>query len=164
MGDPFRDQPFPRGALLGAGALLALALISVGVGRQLGVGVIATPEPAPVASRELRFEDRDDGAVVVRDAGDDAVIAVLEPGNEGFIRGVLRGLARERRSHNVGPQPPFVLLRSATDELFLEDPQTGRRISLSAFGPTNSGAFARLLEAEPESFSRASANQNAQGE
>jgi putative photosynthetic complex assembly protein len=163
MGDPFHDRPFPRGALLGATALVGLTLLGVGSGRLFGVGVVATPEPAPAASRELRFEDRDDGAVLVRDGGDDGVIAVLEPGQEGFIRGVLRGLARERRSHHVGPEPPFLLLRSSTGELFLEDPQTGRRISLDAFGPTNSGAFARLLEAAPESISAAATDQNAQG-
>lgn len=163
MGDPFREQPFPRGALLGAGALIATALLAVASGRLLGVGVVETPAPLPAASRELRFEDRADGAVVVRDASDGAVVAVLPPGQDGFIRGVLRGIARERRSHHVGAAPPLLVLRSATGELFLDDPQTGRRISLDAFGPTNSGAFARLLEATPETFSSAPADTTLQG-
>lgn len=163
MGNPFNDRPFPRGALLGAAALLAVAIVGVASGRFLGVGVVEMPAPAPAASRELRFEDRADGAVVVRDAADDGVIAVFEAGQGGFVRGVLRGLARERRSHHVGPEPPFRLLRSDSGQLFLDDPATGRRIGLDAFGPTNAGAFAALLEARPEAVSGAPATMSAQG-
>jgi putative photosynthetic complex assembly protein len=163
MSDPFNDRPFPRGALLGAGALLAATLLAAASGRVLGVGVVASPEPAPAASRELRFEDRPDGAVVVVDAGDGGEVAVLAPGHDGFIRGVLRGLARDRRSRHIGPEAPFELIRSASGGLFLVDPATGRRIDLDAFGPTNSGAFERLLDAGPESFSRAPADTTAQG-
>lgn len=150
MDEPFGTRPFPRGALLGAAALLAVALLGVVSGRWLGIGVVQTPAAPAAVSRDLRFEDRADGAVVVRDAADGAVVAVFGAGEGGFVRGVLRGLARERRSHHVGPEPPFRLLRSDSGQLFLEDPQTGRRIGLDAFGPANAGAFARLLEAGPQ--------------
>ena len=163
MSDPFHDQPFPRGALLGAGALLAATLLAAASGRLLGVGVVATPSPAPAASRELRFADRDDGAVIVLDTRSGGDVDVLEPGGDGFIRGVLRGLARDRRSRGVGPEAPFLLVRSTGGGLFLEDPQTGRRIGLDAFGPTNSGAFARLLDARPGSDPTAPATTIAQG-
>jgi putative photosynthetic complex assembly protein len=72
-------------------------------------------------------------------------VALLAPGTNGFIRGVLRGLARERRQHNVGAEPPFRLTRWDNGHLSLEDPQTGRRIELGSFGPTNAEAFSRLL-------------------
>jgi putative photosynthetic complex assembly protein len=68
-------------------------------------------------------------------------------GTNGFVRGVLRGLARERRLNDVGAQPPFQLTRWSDGRLSLDDPATGRRIDLVAFGPTNAGAFAQLLTA-----------------
>jgi putative photosynthetic complex assembly protein len=102
---------------------------------------------APVESRELRFEDRDDGAVAVYEAADGATVDVLAPGTNGFVRGVMRGLARERKRQEIGQQPPFRLTRWADGRLTLDDTATGRRIELAAFGPTNTGAFARLLHA-----------------
>ena len=75
----------------------------------------------------------------------DSPVAVLPSGEGGFVRGVLRGLARERRAHDIGSQPPFVLTRWSNGLLSLEDPETGRRVDLNAFGHTNKGAFARFL-------------------
>jgi putative photosynthetic complex assembly protein len=115
------------------------------------VGVIGS-ESAPaveaVISRDLRFKDRADGAVAVHEAGDDRLVAVLPPGGDGFIRGTMRGLARERRQREIGAEPPFRLTRWDNGRLSLEDVGTGRRINLEAFGPTNVQAFARLLTAE----------------
>jgi len=75
------------------------------------------------------------------------VVEVLEPGTNGFVRGVLRGLARDRKLRGIGPQPPFELTRWTDGRLSLTDTATGREIELDAFGPTNVGAFARLLTA-----------------
>ena len=74
-------------------------------------------------------------------------MAVLPPGSNGFIRGVMRGLARERMLHGIDAAPPFRLIRWADGRLSLEDTATGRLIDLAAFGPTNAQAFARLLTA-----------------
>ena len=82
---------------------------------------------------------------------DDRLVDVLAPGTNGFVRGVLRGLVRERRADRVGPQPPFRLTRWADGRLSLDDPSTGRHVDLEVFGPTNSGAFAQiLLSAQPK--------------
>lgn len=153
MGDPFHDTPFPRGALLASSALLGLVLLAAASGRISGVGVVNTPEPVVAESRELLFFDRDDGAVVVMDGDNERLVAILESGTNGFIRGVLRGMARERKSMAIGPEAPFALVRASNGELFLNDPRTGRRISLNAFGPTNAGDFARLFEADATAFS-----------
>ena len=61
----------------------------------------------------------------------------------------MRGLARERKRREIGPEPPFRLARAADGRLWLEDPSTGRRIDFIAFGPTNAQAFARLLTRNP---------------
>lgn len=145
MSASLTDRPFPRGALLGAAALVGFALVSATAARVTGVGAARMPVVAAVETRELRFEDRADGAVAVYEVPGDQVVDVLAPGTNGFVRGVLRGLARERRFHDIGTQPPFRLSLRADGMLTLEDPMTGRRIDLDAFGPTNRAAFARLL-------------------
>lgn len=140
-------EPFPRAALLGAAAVLALTLLAVAGARMTGVGVTRLAESEPVSTRALRFSDREDGAVVVFDVEAGRTLEVLAPGTHGFVRGVLRGLARERLRSGVGEQPPFLLTRWADGRLSLNDPVTGRQIALEPFGPTNAGSFARLLDA-----------------
>ena len=50
-----------------------------------------------------------------------------------------------RREIDSGP--PFRLTHWSDGRLSLEDPSTGRRIELDAFGPTNTAVFARLMGA-----------------
>lgn len=144
MSDPHRDSAFPRGPLLGAGALVAVSLMAVTLVRVTGLETTFHPAPVEVA-RELRFTDRPDGGVAVYDAADDTIVQVLEPGTNGFIRATLRGLARDRRPLGVGAETPFRLAERTDGRLTLEDPATGRLIELTAFGSTNATAFARLL-------------------
>jgi putative photosynthetic complex assembly protein len=138
-------RPFPRGALLGAAALIGLALVSAGTGRVTGIGVTHTPQAPVVASRDLRFEDRTDGAVAVYDAESGRVVDIVAPGSNGFLRGVLRGLARDRKRQDIGTEPPFRLTRWTDSRLSIEDTATHQRIELASFGPTNAAAFAHLL-------------------
>jgi putative photosynthetic complex assembly protein len=135
----------PRGALLGAALLVGFALIAAGGARVSDLGTTRTPIAAPVSVLELRFTDRADGAVVVEDARWGETLEVIAPGTNGFVRGVLRGMARERKRQNIGVQPPFRLTRWADGRLSLDDPSTGRHVDLEAFGPTNSGAFVRMM-------------------
>jgi putative photosynthetic complex assembly protein len=141
------DPLFPRGALIGAALLVAFTVTSAAVARISGLGTVQMPESTPVEVRPLRFEDMRDGSIQVTDARTGQVAASVEPGTNGFIRGTLRGLARERKRQGIGIEPPFVLTRWADGRLSLEDPATGRVIALDAFGPTNGEAFAQLLTA-----------------
>lgn len=148
-GDQAR-RPFPLGPLLGAAALLAFVLIAVGVSR--GVGTVPTGAPpapeaaATVAARDLKFVDRPDGTVAVVDAANGRDIDMLASGQDNFIRGTLRGFARERRRQDIGIDLPFRLTRWTDGRLSLDDPSTGRHVELSAFGVTNAEAFGRFLE------------------
>ena len=96
----------------------------------------------------MRFADRADGAVLVYDSQGDQVVDLVPPGSGGFVRGVLRALARERRLQGDGASTPFRLSRLADGRLTLEDLATGRLIDLKAFGHSNEGAFAQLLAPE----------------
>jgi putative photosynthetic complex assembly protein len=101
--------------------------------------------PAVTESRDLLFEDGKDGAVLVFDAHDRALVDSLAPGTNGFVRVVLRGLARERRMNEIGQQPPFRLSRFENGQMTLLDTSTNKQIDLAAFGSSNAEAFARLL-------------------
>ena len=138
-------QAFPRGALIGAAALLGLTLLAVSTARLVGFKSASEPTTDAIESLQLQFADRDDGAVVVHDVVQRRVLTVIAPGDGGFIRGVLRGLVRERKLHGIDAKPPFRLVRWADGRLSLEDTATGRRIDLAAFGKTNASAFARFL-------------------
>jgi putative photosynthetic complex assembly protein len=140
-----RVRPFPRGALLGAGALVVLAIGLTGFTRISGIGATHAPTAAAVAIRDLRFEDRNDGAVTVYDAHSEQIVDVLASGTNGFVRGVLRGLVRDRKREDISSEPPFRLTRWADNRLSLQDMATGQSIELESFGPTNELAFARLL-------------------
>jgi putative photosynthetic complex assembly protein len=141
----FHNAPFPRAPLIGAATLVLVALLATTWVRLTGVGAARVPDAAPVATRDLRFEDRPDGAIAVYDADRNSLVDVVTGAN-GFMRGTLRGLARERKRSGLGPEPPFVLTAREDGRLTLEDPSTGRRVDLESFGPTNEAVFARLLD------------------
>jgi len=145
--DFFADRPFPRKPLLGAVALVGFALLAGVIGRVTGIGTTSVPESVPEQRLSLRFQDQPNGAIAVYRAANNHEVATLDPGTNGFVRGVLRGLARERKLQGVGPRPPFTLTRWADGRLSLSDPETGRRVELDPFGATNVEAFARLFRA-----------------
>lgn len=136
----------PGPALLPA----ALAAVLVAAVAAASLGPRAAPKAAaetePLRMRELRFADRPDGGIDVRDARLDRRVGAIEPGHDGFMRSTLRGLVRERKRLALGDELPFELRVEAGGALVLRDPASGRRIELQAFGATNAGAFARLLD------------------
>ncbi len=139
---------YPTVPLAAASSLVVIALVAVawiritGTGPEAGIDDVSEPV---VAAIELLFEDRDDGSVVVIDAADGRVIDHLDPGTNGFLRGMLRSFARARRTIDAGPEEPFSLQRTNGGRLLLSDAATGRSIDLRAFGPTNAEAFGRFL-------------------
>ncbi|MFQ3623200.1 MAG: photosynthetic complex assembly protein PuhC, partial [Acetobacteraceae bacterium] len=106
------------------------------------------PSGQRVVSRDLRFEDRPDGSVAIVDARDGADVSVVPPGEGGFVRATLRGLARERRREDLGGREvPFRVTVWQDGRLTLEDTATGRLVDLGAFGQTQVETFARLVTA-----------------
>lgn len=146
MSDPFENHAIPRGALLSLLGLVVLSLVAVIIAQAVGYKADRPLPDSIVEQRDLRFSDGSGGIVYVWDASEDLLLVELQPGTENFIRGVLRGLARERRSHSLDRQTPFRIARHSDGRLTLDDLATGRRIDLHAFGPTNVGSFERLLE------------------
>jgi putative photosynthetic complex assembly protein len=146
MSEAIHEPVVPRGGVLAAGALILFSLAVVTTVRLTGVGGVHVTLPAAVESLDLRFADGENGAVLVFDANNDRLLDTLAPGSNGFVRVVMRGLARERRKVDIGALPPFRLTRYSSGQLTLTDSSTGQQIDLGAFGSTNAEAFARLMK------------------
>ena len=139
-------RPFPRGALIGAGALVALTMTSAATARLLGLKQ-ERPVATVLAARDLRFSDQPDGGVAVEDADTGRIVSVLAPGSNGFIRASLRSLAK-RRQFGGDASDVFHLTAWSDGRLTLDDPTVDNPIELEAFGETNERAFANLLGTE----------------
>lgn len=137
--------PVPVLLLIGAGALVGFTMLAVAIGRGEGVGLSQLPPATAVARLDFHAEDQADGSIALRDAGDRHIVAWIKPGEDGFLRGTLRGLAQARQRDGLGREPPFSLTRLSDGRLDLADEATGRHVPLEAFGSTNALAFARLL-------------------
>ncbi len=138
------SRPWPAWVL---GAAVLGTLLTAGWYRTTGEP-ISEPLAAVQWQRNLNFEDRPNGDVAVLDAGSRVEIARFQ-GEQGFVRGTLRALARERKRRDMGPEKPFELTGYADGRLMLRDQATGASISLESFGPTNAGVFARLQKLAP---------------
>ena len=146
MSGPAPANKVPKAALVAAGCLMALTIAFAMIAHRTGIGTSKLEASATTEKRDLLFLDRADGAIIIQQANNGPVVDILQPGNGGFIRGVMRGLARDRRARDIGNQAPFELVRRADGALVLLDPATGGHTDLDAFGPTNAYAFARLLK------------------
>jgi putative photosynthetic complex assembly protein len=135
---------------LGATVLIFGALAIAAGARVSDVGTTRLTYATPLESRDLRFEDRTDGSVAVIDAKSGEVVDLMVPGTNGFVRIVMRGLARERRNAGFDSTLPFTLTRWDDGRLTIADPTTGRRNELVGFGSTNVQVFAKLLLAGRE--------------
>lgn len=135
---------FPKWILYFAAGIISFSLISVALVRITGNGPDQVAAAA-LAERLLRFDDTPSGDVLVTDGVTGSRVALLK-GEQGFVRGALRALTRERYARDIGSKQPFKLTARVDGRLTLSDPSTGKRIDLESFGPTNAGEFFRFLE------------------
>jgi putative photosynthetic complex assembly protein len=96
--------------------------------------------------RVLNFIDQPDGSIRVIDHETHNIVDNFS-GEQGFLRGTLRALVRERklRGLEANQAQAFELIAHDGGRLTLRDPATGTSIALESFGPTNTAVFARLL-------------------
>ena len=106
---------------------------------------IAGSKVAVVATRDIRFQDQLDGGIEVFDANTHAMIERVAPETNGFMRGAVRSLVRERKRSGIGADKPFSIVALADARLVLRDSVTDHEIDLASFGSTNALVFAKLL-------------------
>jgi putative photosynthetic complex assembly protein len=147
MSTRHHERGFPRTVLAASAALVALTIMGALLARGTGVGTTLMPEGTRLEVRDLRFEDRPDGGIAAYLPHAGRAVYVIAPGGDGFVRGVLRGLARERKRRGLARTLPYRLERWADGRLTITDPSTGRGADLGAFGPANYGAFRQLFDA-----------------
>jgi len=138
---------FPRWVLWSVGFLLVFSLLAVGLIRITGNGPDQLAA-ATINERLLRFEDRPDGGVAVIDGVTGKLLTTVT-GEQGFLRGAIRALARDRTARKIGSEQPFKLISRTDGRLTLFDPVSGQRVDLESFGPTNAGVFAPFLNMQP---------------
>jgi putative photosynthetic complex assembly protein len=139
------EQPFPRAPLIAAILVVGLTVAGVGATR-LGLispGVAEASNATPVTAADMRFSDMDDGGVLVTVIDDGE--RIIPPATGGFVRGVLRGLVRDRRAQGLGSEQPFRVTEWSDGKVTIQDLATGRIVKLDAFGPTNRQAFLDLM-------------------
>ena len=144
---PVLKSNLPVLPLTAMASLVLISLVSVSIVRIAGISAVQQADAPTLSSRQLRFQDQDNGSIDVLDARSGAVLETVPPGTNGFLRSTMRGLVRERKRQSLGPETPFELVGHVDGRLTLIDPGTHRRIDLESFGPTNSAVFARLLPA-----------------
>jgi putative photosynthetic complex assembly protein len=130
--------------------VVSVSLAGAVYGRLTGMGKPEAASAAPSLERNLRFADRADGAVVITLSDTGQVLDVAQ-GQNGFLRGTLRGFARQRHESGIGSMPPMRLSGYPDGRLVLFDPSTGRQVDLEAFGSSNEAVFAHLLTMAPQS-------------
>lgn len=135
----------PRGALIGAAALMGFALVATGIGRFTGIGTVRDSQTSPVQSLSFRFEDKADGGIAVIAPENGATLGTVPAGTDGFVRTVLRSLAFDRQRHGAGAGPAFIIARWPDGHATIDDPVTGRRVNLAAFGAVNMQAFEHVV-------------------
>jgi putative photosynthetic complex assembly protein len=145
MGEAVAHRNIPRGALFSAAALIVFTIVTASIGRLTGIGAVHADYAAAVQTTAFRFEDRVDGGISVIAPETGAVVGVVPAGTDGFVRTVLRSLAFDRQRHNVDSGPSFIITRWSDGHATIDDPSTGRRVDLAAFGLANMQSFANLM-------------------
>jgi putative photosynthetic complex assembly protein len=139
--------PFPRIPLVGAGLLLAVTIGVVLLSRLGGVSsVVLVPMGKLVETREIAFLDAPKGALNVVDTSTQEVIFTTGTGTDGFLRGTLRALGRDRKRVGGQKVEPYTVSRWESGHITLTDSVTGAKIDLAAFGSTNVAVFERFLK------------------
>lgn len=153
------ERPIPKPVLWGIAAMVAVTFALTG---GVALGILDRPKPASqvraeagvavVAERMLVFRDMPDGSLGIFEGGASTTpfASVAAGSNEGFVRGVIRSMSRERRMKGVGAEAPYHLKLWADGRLSLEDAATGRTVELDSFGADNRRAFWRLLPGAAE--------------
>ena len=143
-----KPDNFPRWVLWTTAFLLVFVIGAVALIRITGNGPDQLAA-ATVSERLLRFEDSPGGGVAVID-GETGKLLTTVTGEQGFFRGALRALTRDRAARKIGSEQPFKLIARTDGRLTLFDPMSGQRIDLDSFGPTNAAVFVPFLTMQPQ--------------
>lgn len=144
------DIQIPRVLRWGAAGLVMFSFAAVMIGQATDRGLSLTPPAEAAETRTLMFAGQPGGEIEVVDAVSGQMVALLSADQDGFIRGVLRGLTRGRAVTRTAGADVYVLTRWDDGRLSISDPVSGERFDLNSFGSDNLQAFARLLRSRED--------------
>lgn len=147
----------PKPMLRVAIAMIAMVFTMAILATQFGIFKSPDIYEDPVAQRALSFDDATDGGILVKDGLTGEVALTLPPGTNGFLRGALRSMADRRRVAKKSQEAPFLLTAWGDGRITIDDPETGERIAVSSFGPTQVRSFVALLDKDGTLFAGAPA-------
>lgn len=142
----------PKPALRVAVAMVALTFTVAFLASQFGIFKSPDVYENPVAQRALSFDDAADGGILVKDGQTGETALTLPAGTNGFLRGALRAMADRRRVAQKSSDAPFLLTAWGDGRITIEDPETGERVAVSSFGPTQVQSFVALLDKDGTVF------------
>lgn len=142
-----RQASFPRWFVIGTAVLMLTAIFGAGLARFLGVGLSRVADSPVTGTVEIWIDEQRDGTALVRHAATGKTLEILPADGGGFVRGLVRGMFRQRLLGQQARTLPFQLSQREGPKYFLFDPATGTRMELDGFGPTNTQSIARLYEA-----------------
>ena len=132
----------PRWALVAAGLLMTGTIGLAAVARINHTGGHPVDWKAGAVAVVFRQQAHDAITVTTRTG---AAIATIAPTQDAFLRTTMRTMLQARAREGKSRTAPFLLIPGRGGALLLDDPQTGRKIFLQAFGPANQAQFATLL-------------------
>jgi putative photosynthetic complex assembly protein len=136
-----KNPPFIRAAIF----FLLLSILGYSINLFFLDEKTQSSNQTPSVVKVLKFEDLQDGGVAVIDTSSNQVIHVVT-GEAGFVRGILRTIARERRIRGLGKDEPVRLMSFKDGRLVLHDPLTNTQIELESFGSMNVESFRVFLK------------------
>jgi len=136
-----KNPPFIRAAIF----FLLLSILGYSINLFFLDEKTQSSNQTPSVVKVLKFEDLQDGGVAVIDTSLNQVIHVVT-GEAGFVRGILRTIARERRIRGLGKDEPVRLMSFKDGRLVLHDPLTNTQIELESFGSMNVESFRVFLK------------------
>lgn len=142
----------PKPILRVAVAMIVFTFVLAILATRFGIGKAADIYENPVAQRSLSFADAEDGGILVYDGETNELTLTLPSGTNGFLRGALRAMADRRRVAEKPYDAPFVLTAWEDGRITIDDPETGERVAVSSFGPTQVRSFVALLDREGTVF------------
>lgn len=146
MSDAIDAQQFPKGILLAAGGLVTFTMAASALASFANIGATRLDTSTVTNTRDLRFTEQAGGLIAAFDAETGQQIASIPSAGNGFVGVVLKGFARDRSLTGVSADTPFRLKSLADGRSVIEDPSSGRIVTLGAFGGDNLKAFAQLID------------------
>lgn len=142
-------RQIPTAVIAGIGGVLAVTLLMSAMAagsREAGeVETLSGQASKVLQERLFTAEDQSDGTIQIADSQSGEILETINRDSNGFIRGALRGLSRERKLRGVGSGEPFRLRYFGDGTLILDDPATSQIVALNGFGQDNAKAFGKYL-------------------